>query len=182
MPLSSTQDIGGPIARSIADLAVLLDATVGADPADPSTAVSAGHIPASYRSALEPDALKGARIGVLRSLFGTAPEDQEVAGIVLKAIEALKSSGAEVIDVTIPGLDDLMRDSSMIDADFKFDLADYLAAAPERAGAIAWGDPRSRAGAHGTRRPAACAKRGRGERKQRGRAGHASSAPRSGRL
>ncbi len=130
VPLSSTQDIGGPIARSIADLAALLDATVGADPADPSTAVSAGHIPASYRSALKADAIKGARIGVLRSLFGTAPEDQEVAGIVLKAIESLKSSGAEVLDVTIPGLDDLMRDSSMIGPDFKFDLADYLAAAP----------------------------------------------------
>ena len=36
VPLSSTQDIGGPIARTIADLAIMLDATVGADPADPS--------------------------------------------------------------------------------------------------------------------------------------------------
>ena len=45
VPLSSTQDIGGPIAKSIADLAVVLDATVGADPADPPTSASAGHIP-----------------------------------------------------------------------------------------------------------------------------------------
>jgi Asp-tRNA(Asn)/Glu-tRNA(Gln) amidotransferase A subunit family amidase len=130
VPLSSTQDIGGPIARSIADLAILLDATVGADPADPSTSASAGHVPASYRAGLRSDALKGARVGVVRSLFGTAPEDQEVAGIVQKALDALKASGAEVLDVAIPGLDDLLRDSSMIGPDFKFDLADYLAAAP----------------------------------------------------
>src|SRR6185436_16036061 len=52
VPLSSTQDIGGPIARSIPDLAVMLDAVVGADPADASTAVSNGHIPPSYRAAL----------------------------------------------------------------------------------------------------------------------------------
>jgi amidase len=127
VPLSSTQDIGGPIARSIADLAIMLDATVGADPADASTSVSAGHIPASYRAGLRADALKGARIGVVRSMFGTAPEDQEVTTIVQKALDELKKAGADVIDASVPGLDDLLRDSSMINADFKFDLADYLA-------------------------------------------------------
>ncbi len=129
VPLSSTQDIGGPIARSIADLAIMLDATVGSDPADASTAVSAGRIPPSYRAALRADALAGARIGVVRSLFGTAPEDQEVTTIVQKAIDGLKKAGAELIDVVIPGLDDLLRDSSMINADFKFDLMEYLAKA-----------------------------------------------------
>src|SRR5262245_5380229 len=127
VPLSSTQDIGGPIARSIADLAILLDATVGQDPADDSTAASTGHIPPSYRATLRAEALKGARIGVVRSLFGTAAEDQEIASIVQKALDTLKKAGAEVIDVPIPGLDDLLRDSSMIAYDFKFDLADYLA-------------------------------------------------------
>ena len=127
VPLSSTQDIGGPIARGIADLAIMLDATVGPDPADASTAGSAGHIPASYRAGLRADALTGARIGVVRTLFGTAPEDQEVSTIVQKSLDGLKKNGAEIIDVVIPGLDDLLRDSSMINADFKFDLADYLA-------------------------------------------------------
>ncbi|PYQ93279.1 MAG: glutamyl-tRNA amidotransferase [Acidobacteria bacterium] len=129
VPLSTTQDIGGPIARSIADLAIMLDATVGTDPADPSTEVSAGRIPSSYRAALSADALPGARIGVVRSLFGTAPEDQEVTAIVQKAIDGLKKAGAELIDVVIPGLDDLLRDGSMINADFKFDLMEYLAKA-----------------------------------------------------
>jgi amidase len=126
VPLSSTQDIGGPIARSIEDLAIMLDATVGADPSDPQTAISAGHIPASYRALLRPDALKGARIGAVRSLFGSATEDQEVTRIVQGALDALKKAGAEVVDTPIPGLDDLLRNGSMINSDFKFDLAEYL--------------------------------------------------------
>ena len=130
VPLSSTQDIGGPIARRIADLAIMLDATVGVDPADAGTTISKGHIPASYRAGLRAEALKGARIGVLRSLFGSASEDQEVTGILNKSLDALKKAGAEVMDVAVPGLDDLLRDSSMITADFKFDLAEYLASAP----------------------------------------------------
>jgi len=129
VPLSSTQDIGGPITRTIADLAIMLDATVGVDPADPSTSVSAGQISGSYRDGLRADALAGARIGVVRSLFGAAPEDQEVATVIQQALDGVKKAGAELIDVVIPGLDDLLRDSSMINADFKFDLAEYLAKA-----------------------------------------------------
>jgi amidase len=129
VPLSSTQDIGGPIAKSLADLTLVLDATVGVDPADPPTSASAGHIPASYRAGLRAEEIKGARIGVVRSLFGTAPEDQEVATVLNRALEALKKAGADVNDVVVPGLDDLLRDSSMIAFDFKFDLADYLARA-----------------------------------------------------
>jgi amidase len=130
VPLSSTQDIGGPIARSIPDLAIVLDATVGPDPMDPSTSVSAGRIPSSYRARLSADALKGARLGVVRSLFGSTPDEQDVSSLVQKAVDALKGAGAEVVEVTVPGLDDLLRDSSMINADFKFDLAEYLAGAP----------------------------------------------------
>jgi amidase len=126
VPLSSTQDIGGPIARTISDLAIMLDATVGMDPADASTSASSGRIPASYRAGLRADALKGARLGVARSLFSTAQEDQEVSTIILKALDELKKAGAEVIDVAIPGLEELLRDSSMIHSDFKFDLAEYL--------------------------------------------------------
>jgi amidase len=129
VPLSSTQDIGGPIARTMADLAIMLDATVGADPADPSTAAGGGHIPTSYRAGLHADALKSARIGVVRSLFGSAAEDQEVTTVVQQALDGMKKGGAEIVDVIVPGLDDLLRDSSMINHDFKFDLADYLARA-----------------------------------------------------
>jgi amidase len=130
MPLSSTQDIAGPLARSVMDLAIMLDATVGEDPADAITKESAGHIPKSYRDALAADGLKGARIGVLRALWGNAPEDDEVAAIVRKALDGFKAQGAEVIDIVVPGLDDFMRDSSVIADEFKFDLADYLAKQP----------------------------------------------------
>jgi Asp-tRNA(Asn)/Glu-tRNA(Gln) amidotransferase A subunit family amidase len=130
MPLSSTQDIGGPLARTVTDLAIMLDATVGPDPADPITKENAGHIPKSYREALVEGGLKGVRIGVLRSLWGTAPEDDEVSGIVRKALEGMKAQGAEVIDVAVPGLDDLLRDSSVIADEFKFDLMAYLAKQP----------------------------------------------------
>lgn len=131
VPLSSTQDIGGPIARSISDLAIVLDATVGADPADASTAASEGRIPASYRAALRADTIKGARLGIVRSLFGTTAEEQELSSVVQKAVDALKGAGAEMVDVTVPGLDELLRDSSMINAEFKFDLAEYLERAPD---------------------------------------------------
>ena len=131
MPLSSTQDIAGPLARTVTDLAIMLDATVGPDPADPITAEGASHSPKTYRESLQADGLKGARIGVLRALFGTAPEDEEVGGIVRKALDALKAQGAELVDVAVPGLDDLLRESSVIGDEFKFDLADYLARQPD---------------------------------------------------
>jgi amidase len=130
MPLSSTQDIAGPLARTVTDLAIMLDATVGADPADPITKENAGHIPKSYRDALTADGLKGARIGTLKALWGTAPEDDEVAGIIRKALDGFKAQGAEVVDISVPGLDDLLRDSSVIGDEFKFDLMAYLAKQP----------------------------------------------------
>jgi Asp-tRNA(Asn)/Glu-tRNA(Gln) amidotransferase A subunit family amidase len=130
MPLSSTQDIAGPLARSVTDLAIMLDATVGADPADPITKESAGHIPKSYRDGLAADGLKGARIGALRAYWGTAPEDDEVIGIIRKALDGFKAQGAEVVEISVPGLDDLLRDSSVIADEFKFDLMAYLAKQP----------------------------------------------------
>ena len=88
---------------------------------------SASHIPKSYRDALDANGLKGARIGVLRALWGGAPEDDEVAGIVRKALDGFKAQGAEVVDIIVPGLDEYLRESSVIGDEFKFDLADYLA-------------------------------------------------------
>jgi amidase len=131
IPLSHTQDIGGPLARTVTDLAIMLDATVGADEGDPSSSASAGHIPPSYRDALKADALSGVKIGVLQNLFGTSPEDNEVSTIDRKALDAMKTAGAQLQDVTIPGLDDLLRGSSLINSEFKFDLIDYLARFPQ---------------------------------------------------
>jgi amidase len=130
IPLSHTQDIGGPLARTVTDLALLLDATVGPDDGDPTTAAARGHIPSSYKDGLRPDALKDVHIGVLKNLFGTAADDNEVNTINRKALEAMKAAGAQIEDVTVAGLDDLLRGSSVINSEFKFDLIDYLAQFP----------------------------------------------------
>lgn len=60
----------------------------------------------------------------------TAPEDEEVADVLRTALDAMKAQGAEVVDAVVPGLDDLLRDSSVISDEFKFDLANYLAKHP----------------------------------------------------
>lgn len=130
MPLSETQDVAGPLARSVTDLAIMLDASVGADPQDASTRGAAAHVPASYRDGLAPGALEGARIGVLRSLFATSPEDAEGQAVVDTALAAMRAAGAEVFDVAIPGLADMLLDASVIGFEFKEDLAAYLARQP----------------------------------------------------
>jgi amidase len=130
IPLSHTQDIGGPLARTVTDLALMLDATVGEDPADSVTAAGRGQLTGRFRERLGPDALKGARIGVLKVLFGSSPEDEEVTGIVRKALEVMKAQGAELVDVTVPGLEDVLNQSSLINLEFKTDLQAYQAQFP----------------------------------------------------
>lgn len=131
MPLSHTQDVAGPLARTVVDLALVLGATIGADPDDEVTRTGDGHRPASFRDALRRDGLVKVRIGVVRSLFGGAPEDTEGGDIVRKALEVMKQQGAEVVDVTIGGLSEVLQGSSVINAEFKFDLLDYLARFPK---------------------------------------------------
>ncbi|HSC29391.1 MAG TPA: amidase family protein [Vicinamibacterales bacterium] len=126
LPLSHSQDVAGPLARSVADLALMLDATVASDEADPVTMAADRRQPRSYRDALAPEAVKGARIGVLTALFGEAAEDREAAGVVRRALEGMKEAGAEIIEVTVPGLEQMLSGTSVIDHEFKGDLAGYL--------------------------------------------------------
>jgi amidase len=134
IPLSSTQDIGGPIGRTVTDVAIVLDAVGGYDPTDPQTAASVGNIPKSYTDFLQLTGLRGARVGLLTDLLGTNPADAEVASVVREAVSEMKGQGAEVVDVAIPGLSELLTDRAngflIIRLDFKFDLNAYLAARP----------------------------------------------------
>jgi Asp-tRNA(Asn)/Glu-tRNA(Gln) amidotransferase A subunit family amidase len=127
VPLSSTQDVGGPLARSVADLAVMLDATAGEDPADAATHLQPGRARPKFVDALEAGALKGARIGILEPLFGDASDDQEVIRVVRASIEDLKNQGATAVSVPMPELMAALNGSSVIDTEFKEDLANYLA-------------------------------------------------------
>ena len=131
VPLSHTQDIGGPLARTVTDLILMLDATVGVDPNDPLTANSKGHIPKTYLSGVGDNSLSDVHIGMLTPLFGTALQDGEVAEIVRKAVDRLRGLGARVSPVTIPGFDELMQGTSVINAEFKFDLNGFLAKYPK---------------------------------------------------
>jgi amidase len=130
IPLSDTQDVAGPLARSVADLAIMLDATVGSDARDAITQGAEAHIPKSYADALQAGSLKGARIGVLRSLFAVVPDDVDGRAVYDRAIAALRGAGAEVIEVAIPGLDEMLADASASKFEFVEDLRRYLAAHP----------------------------------------------------
>jgi amidase len=130
VPLAHSQDIGGPIGRTVTDVAILLDAIVGYDPDDPQTAESVGRIPRSYTEFLQLTGLRGARIGILTDLFGTDPADAEVAGIVRAALDEMRALGAEVVEVSIPNLSPLLVGAGVIREEFRADLAAYLAARP----------------------------------------------------
>jgi Asp-tRNA(Asn)/Glu-tRNA(Gln) amidotransferase A subunit family amidase len=109
---------------------------VGYDPDDPQTAASVGHVPNSYTDFLKLDGLRGTRIGVLNQLFKTAPADEQVNAVVSAAVQEMKTAGAEVVDVEIPGLKDLLTDRGsspgwiIIRQEFKADFNAYLDAHP----------------------------------------------------
>jgi amidase len=126
IPFGHTQDTGGPMARTVADVAVVLDATAGFDVADAVTAASKGRIPATYTSGLLTNALNGARIGVLRELFGAAPEDEPVGSLIRRAIDDMTARGATAVDVAIGGLNQQLAASNLLTQELKFDLRDYL--------------------------------------------------------
>ena len=127
VPLSTTQDVGGPLARSVADLAAMLDATIGEDPADAATKLPAGLSRPKFVEAIASAALKGARIGILEPLFGDAADDQEVIRIVRASIDELKKEGVTAVPVPMPELQAALDGSSVINAEFKEDLGKYLA-------------------------------------------------------
>ena len=104
----------GPMARTVKDLAELLDVMVGYDPEDPLTARGVGHIPQSYAKFLDKDGLQGARIGILREAMGLGSEPdsedfKKVSEVFDRAVAELKAAGAEVVDpVVIPKLNELL--------------------------------------------------------------------------
>jgi Asp-tRNA(Asn)/Glu-tRNA(Gln) amidotransferase A subunit family amidase len=130
LPLSHTQDVGGPIARSLKDLAVALDATVGHDPADPATRAVVGRTLPRFVDALDPGALRGARLGVLASFFGSGPEDERASRVVQTAVDEMVGLGAEIVRVEIPGLETWIERAVVMGDEFKWDFMDYLAGVP----------------------------------------------------
>ena len=130
VPLSHSQDVGGPLARTVMDLAIALDATVGPDPADSATRLLDGQPVPRFVDALDSTSLRGKRFAVVTSYFGEEADDQEGARVVRSAIEKMKARGATFVDVAIPGLDSIANRASVIDFEFKYDLIDFLASMP----------------------------------------------------
>jgi amidase len=107
IPNSLTQDEIGPLARTVTDAARLLDVMAGYDPADPITAFGIGRRPESYTQSLRTDALKGARIGVMANLFGTAERHAEVNRVMEGVIERMAGLGAIIVRFDLPEYDTL---------------------------------------------------------------------------
>ena len=129
----------GPMARSVRDLAHLLDAMVGYDPDDPVTALGIGQTPPSYTRALDRNSLRGARIGVLRESIGLNSEPdsddfKKVDSIFQKNLAELKAAGAIMIDpVVIPNLKALLAKRAVNPAIADESLRLYLSRNPNSA-------------------------------------------------
>jgi amidase len=95
VPISHSQDGAGPMARTVADAVAVLGALTGADPEDPATGASTGKALTDYTHFLDPNGLKGARIGVARKYFGFSEAVDEV---MKSALDALKQAGAVLVD------------------------------------------------------------------------------------
>src|SRR3984893_9443767 len=106
IPNSLTQDEVGPITRTVRDAALLLDVMAGYDPDDPITAFGIGR-KASYSRLLNIDALKGARIGVMTNLFGTAERHAEVKHVMEGVIARMAGLGATIVRFDLPYYDTL---------------------------------------------------------------------------
>ncbi|PYV12014.1 MAG: amidase, partial [Acidobacteria bacterium] len=129
-PNNSIRDTAGPMARTVTDLAILLDAIVGPDPADAATQRAAGHIAPTYTAALKKDALKGARLGVLRQVFAPAFTDPRILANFEKTLSELKAAGAEIVDpFSVPEIDALPR-APQTAARRKADMIKFLADHP----------------------------------------------------
>jgi len=109
IPLSSTQDIGGPLARSVRDLAIVLDAVTGYDSLDPQTASAYDKLsPGAFSASLKRGALQGQRFGLVSELIRVDPYDSDMADRFDEAVSDMRRLGAQFVDVSLPDLDQLI--------------------------------------------------------------------------
>jgi amidase len=129
IPISHSQDTVGSFGRTVADAAALLGVLTGADPRDPATDVSSGKSYTDYTQFLDPNGLRGARIGVARAVYFGVSEKADA--VVEAAIETMKRQGAVIIDpADIPTAREIVASPTVLDVllfEFKADLNAYLA-------------------------------------------------------
>jgi len=128
IPIATSQDTAGPIARTVTDAAMMLNVLAGIDPTDSATLAAAGKIPKDYTVFLKKDALRGARIGVSRQLFGKMSDEQ--AALFDGVLKEMRDAGAVVVDPVIMPIDELLgtnwNDSKVLVYEFKPAVNNYL--------------------------------------------------------
>jgi amidase len=126
VPISFTQDTGGPMGKTVTDIAIVMDAISGFfDPRDKSTILGEGKQPESYLDYLNADKLKEAKVGVLVDRFDEKSESAPVNSVIYKAIKQMEKFGAEIVKISIPELKDF--DSLGIPYyEFKAAIEDYF--------------------------------------------------------
>ena len=126
VPISETQDTAGPMARSVRDAALVLGAIAGVDPRDPATTPSETRGLGDYTPFLDADGLRGARIGIQRSVFGF---HDAVDRLMEEAIAALRDRGAVIVDpIDLAASGGLRRaETEVLFYEFKAGLNAYLA-------------------------------------------------------
>ena len=126
IPLFLTADTGGPLARTVADAATVLTVVAGYDPADPLTKIVQSKPVLDYSRSLDPNGLRGSRIGVFRRYVDAANGDPEIKALTEKAIADLKSQGATIVDpFDLPDFTALTEHVNC--GNFQADLNQYLA-------------------------------------------------------
>ena len=130
IPISSSQDTAGPMARSVADAAAVLGVIAGSDPRDPATKDADKHA-TDYTRFLVPNALRGKRIGVVRQLAGIEPNADRA---LEHTIALLRAQGATVVDnVVLPHLKELSEhELDVMLYEFKHGIDAYLAGRPDQ--------------------------------------------------
>jgi amidase len=124
IPSSLSHNSCGPLARSVADLAYLLDAMAGFDPRDFMTRLALGQQPKTYTSFLDANGLKGARVGVVTDLIGDKPEHAEVTRVFGEAMKRMESLGAKVVPIRIPNMEEYSTNKVGTDIYEAWDLFD----------------------------------------------------------
>ncbi len=133
-PLVTTQDTAGPLTRTVADAAALLDVMVGFDAADPYTAAAVLEPGTpSFVASAAGSTLADKRIGVLRQVFpdGSDPDGVMVGEVMDAALSTLTDRGAELVDVTVEDLDEQVGFTSLYTTRSQADMDAFVAARPE---------------------------------------------------
>ena len=125
IPISHTQDTAGPMARTVRDAALVLGCIAGVDPADPATVASQSHAHTDYTPFLDPEGLRGKRIGVATQY---SRGHEAVEALFGQALQVMREAGATVLEIpTVEAWRQMGRHSgTVMSYEFKADLNSYL--------------------------------------------------------